>query len=148
MSVFDTAKEKLRELKNSINTLVKETFEEHKKLIVHYNSDEQMYKLGQDSKGSIIRPAYKPMTVRIKKRKGQPTDRVTLRDTGRFHKTLIVTPKDDHLEIRSDVEYAKYLFKRYGNDVLGIQEELLKEFVKKYVVPKIQNETIKNVKNG
>lgn len=138
MSVFDEARKKLDELRKGVNELVKQTFEEHKKLIIHYNADEQMYKLGQDKKGSVIRPAYRPATIRLKRSKGQPTDRVTLRDTGRFHKTLIVTPKDDHVEISSDVEYAKYLFKRYGDDVLGIQEELLKEFVKRYVVPKIQ----------
>lgn len=138
MSVFDEARAKLEEVRNSVNKLVQETFEEHKSLIIHYNADEQMYKLGQDAKGSIIRPAYRPATIRLKRKKGQPTDRVTLKDTGRFHKTLIVTPKENYVEISSDLEYAKYLFKKYGDDVLGIQEELLKEFVTRYVVPKIQ----------
>lgn len=146
MDVFSEARRKLDEMRENVNRLVRETFDEHKSLIIHYNADEQMYKLGQDSKGSIIRPAYRPATVRIKKAKGQPTDRVTLKDTGRFHKTLIVTPKEDYVEISSDVEYAKYLFKRYGDDVLGIQEELLKEFVVRYVVPKIQEDAKQRLK--
>lgn len=146
MDVFSEARRKLDEMRENVNRLVRETFDEHKSLIIHYNADEQMYKLGQDSKGSIIRPAYRPATIRIKKAKGQPTDRVTLKDTGRFHKTLIVTPKEDYVEISSDVEYAKYLFKRYGDDVLGIQEELLKEFVVRYVVPKIQEDAKQRLK--
>lgn len=138
--VFSEARKRLNEVRENVNKIVRETFEEHKKLIIHYNADEQLYKLGQDSKGSIIRPAYRPATIKLKKAKGQPTDRVTLKDTGRFHKTLIVTPKEEYVEISSDLEYAKYLFQKYGSDVLGIQEELLNEFVTRYVVPRIQEE--------
>jgi hypothetical protein len=145
MSVFDEARKRLNEMRDNVNQLVKETFEEHKKLIIQYNADTQMYKLGQDKKGSIIRPAYAYSTKLKKIKVGQPTDRVTLRDTGRFHKTLIVTPKENYVEISSDVEYAKYLFTKYGNDVLGIQEELLKEFVVRYVVPKIQEDANKKL---
>jgi len=144
--VFSEARKRVEELRDNVKRVVKETFNEHKALIIQYNANEQMYNKGQDSKGSIIRPAYKPMTVRIKKQKGQPTNRVTLRDTGRFHKTLIVTPKEDYVEITSDVPYAKYLFKKYGSDVLGIQEELLKEFVIRYVVPNIKKEAEQKLK--
>lgn len=145
MDVFSDARKRLNEVRDNVRQVVKQTFEEHKRLIIQYNADTQMYKLGQDSKGSIIRPAYRPATIRLKRAKGQPTDRVTLRDTGKFHKTLIVTPKEDYVEISSDLEYAKYLFKRYGDDVLGIQEELLKEFVTRYVVPKLQEDANKRL---
>ena len=43
---------------------------------------------GQKSDGSIIRPAYSPATVRLKIRKGQPDDRVTLKDKGDFYKSI------------------------------------------------------------
>lgn len=146
MSVLDEAKRKLKELRDSFNLLLKEAFDEQKSLIIDYNANEQMYKRGEDSKGSIIRPAYRPATVRIKKAKGQPTNRVTLKDSGRFHRTLIVTPKDNHVEITSDLHYSKYLFRKYGDDVLGIQEELLKDFVKLYVLPKIEAEAKEKLK--
>lgn len=138
MDVFSEAKRRITELRDSFNSLLKKAFEEQKQLIIKYNAEDQMYKLGEDSKGSVIRPAYRPATIRLKKAKGQPTNRVTLKDTGRFHKTLTVTPYDNYVEVESNVEYAKYLFKKYGDDVLGVQEELLKDFVKLYVVPKIQ----------
>lgn len=146
MNELNRLRNRLDGLKELSKSVMRRTFEEQKKLLIKYNADEQMYKLGQDSKGSIIRPAYAPMTIRLKKKKGQPTDRVTLRDTGRFHKTLIVTPKDEYLEISSDVEYAKYLFKRYGNDILGIQQEILKEFTQRYIMPRLNEELKKAVK--
>lgn len=140
MSVFSDARKRIEELRDSFNALMKEAFKEQEKLIIKYNAEEQMYKLGEDKKGSAIRPAYSPMTIRLKKAKGQPTNRVTLRDTGKFHKTLIVTPYDTYVEISSNLEYSKYLFKKYGDDILGIQEELLEDFVKLYVLPKIEQE--------
>lgn len=146
MDVFSEAKQRIVELRDSFNGLIKEAFNEQKKLIVKYNADEQMYKLGQDSKGSVIRPAYAKSTIRLKKAKGQPTKRVTLKDTGAFHKTLIVTPHDDYLEISSDESYAWRLIEKYGDDILGIQEELLKDFVKLHVLPKIQEQANKKLK--
>lgn len=145
MGVFEDAKAALKDLQESFDILTKEAFEEQKKLIIKYNAEEQMYKLGQDSKKSLIRPAYQKTTIRIKKAKGQPTNRVTLRDTGKFHKTLKVIPFDDYVEIRSDLEYSKYLLKKYGDDILGIQDELLKDFVRLYVVPKIEEEAKKKL---
>ena len=135
---IDILRKAVRDLKKSINPTIKTTFDKYKSIIVHYNADIQMYEKGQTSKGSLIRPPYRPSTIRIKKRKGQPTDRVTLRDTGRFHKTLKVDAYNDYVEISSDIEYAKYLFKKYGDDVLGIQKELLKEFVKKYILNELK----------
>jgi hypothetical protein len=146
MSVIDDLKERLVKFRDGLNSQVREAFEQQKKLIVEYNADEQMYKLGENSKGSMIRPAYKKTTIRLKKRKGQPTNRVTLRNTGKFHKTLKVVPYDDYLEISSDLEYSKYLLAKYGDDILGIQEELLKDFVKLYIVPNIEEQAKKDFK--
>lgn len=146
MGVFEEAKKSISELRDGVNSLLREAFEEQKNLIIQYNAEEQLYKLGQDNKGSIIRPAYKRSTIRLKKAKGQPVNRVTLRDTGKFHKTLIVTPYEDYVEISSDLEYSKYLLRKYGDDILGVQEELLKDFVKLYVLPKIRESATKKLK--
>lgn len=146
MGVFEDAKESLRQLRESFDEMTKKAFEENKKLIIKYNAEEQMYKLGQDSKKNLIRPAYQKTTIRLKKAKGQPTNRVTLRDTGKFHKTLKVIPYDTYVEIRSDLEYSKYLIGKYGSDILGIQNELLKDFIKLYVLPKIEEEAKEKLK--
>lgn len=140
MSIFDDARRKIAELKDLVNPIVQDTFEEYKSLIISFNADSQMFEKGQDAKGSLIRPAYKPMTIKMKKKKGQPYDRVTLRDTGKFHRELEVIPHATYVEIKSSVEYSKHLIKKYGENILGIQEELLRDFVTKYVRPNLQNQ--------
>lgn len=138
MSVFERAKNKVKELKSSVNPTIQSVFEEYKELVKEVNVDRQLFDKGQDSKGSIIRPAYKPITIKLKKKKGQPADRVTLRDTGKFHRTLKVIPKDDEVEIIAGVEYGKYLIKKYGDDILGLQEEFLREFITRYILPELK----------
>lgn len=138
--VFDNARKRIKELKNALNPVVRKTFEEYGYVIKEYQTERQLFDKGQDSKGSIIRPAYTPYTIRLKQKKGQPTDRVTWKDTGRLYNSIRVEASENHVEITANVEYAKYLFKKYGDDVLGIQEELLREFADKYLLPNIKKE--------
>ena len=54
--------------------------------ILSWNADAQLYEQGVNALGVSI-DSYKPytdLTIEIKKEKGQPYDRVTLRDTGDF----------------------------------------------------------------
>lgn len=140
MSIIDEAKNKVKQLKASINEVVRDTFETYKDVIIDFQVNKQLFEKGQDSKGSIIRPAYKPITIKIKRQKGQPTDRVTWKDTGRLHHAVMVLPRENEVEIIANVPYAKFLLKKYGDDVLGIQEDLLKEFIIKFVVPNIKKD--------
>lgn len=138
MDVFDEARKKLKELRDEINPTIKKTFEEYGYVIKDFQTEKQLFK-GEDSKGSMIRPAYTPFTIRVKKSKGQVYSRVTLNDTDKLYDTLKIIPKLDELEIIPTVEYAKELIKKYGNDIFGIQEELLKEFLDKYILPNLKN---------
>lgn len=135
---FDKLRRVVREMKSSINPIIKETFEQNELIIKDFQVNKQLFEKGEDSKGSIIRPAYSPITIKIKKSKGQPIDRVTLKDKGKLYKSIKVVPKDDHVEITTSIEYAKYLFKKYGDDILGIQEELLRDFTEQYIIPNIK----------
>ncbi len=142
MDEIDKAKERIKKIQSQTNEIVGETFLKYESLIVSFNADSQMFDKGQDKKGSVIKPAYTPFTIKLKKEKGQPTNRVTLRDTGKFHDTLKVDVYKDYIEISSDVSYAKKLFKKYGEDILGMQDEILRDFVNQYVKPSI----VENIK--
>jgi hypothetical protein len=135
---FEKAKGAVREMKAAIYPTVKETFEKYGYVVKDYQVNKQLFEKGQDSKGSIIRPAYSPLTVSIKRKKRQPHDRVTLKDSGRLHESIRIIPKGDEVEIVTSVPYAKYLFKKYGDDILGIQEELLREFLEIYILPNLK----------
>lgn len=75
---------------------------------------------GQDSQGQQIRPAYTPFTKRMKREKGQPTDRVTLKDTGDFYAKQYAAFKADHLEIRSRDKKSPALVEKYGSAIFGL----------------------------
>ena len=145
MDVFSEARRKIEALKENVNQVIKITFERNKSIIIEYNAKEQMYKLGENSKGSLIKPKYANSTISIKKSKGQPYDRVTLRDTGDFHKSLKVVAYDNYVEVYSDSLKALGLVEKYGDDIFGVRDDLMREFVEVYILPKIEQMTKKTI---
>ena len=80
---------------------------------------------GKDKQGKEIIPEYTPTTIAIKKEKGQPTDRVTLKDTGDWHRSLFMKTESNKIFIDSDHELTDKLLEKYdrGNDtILGIPQ--------------------------
>lgn len=136
--IFDDALKTVDELRKSINPSIQKAFDDNKDVINDIQANVQMFDRGEKSDGGKIVPKYSLITKIKKTKKGQPTDRVTLRDTGKFHRTLEVIARDDEVEITTSVDYAKYLFKKYGDDILGIQEEMLEEFVEQYILTEIK----------
>lgn len=90
--------------------------------VLNLNRNEQMYNKGQDSAGQSIRPKYRPYTVRQKARRGQPYDRVTLRDEGDFHESMFIYPdySGGEFEIRADDPKVPDLQQKYGPNILGL----------------------------
>jgi len=92
--------------------------------IAQMNTD-RLYKLGEYTDGSKIadRKPYRPLTVRLKRAKGQPTNRVTLRDTGDFHGSFYVRfERNKFIVLASDVKTQK-LVKKYGHEIFGLTDE-------------------------
>jgi len=86
---------------------------------------EQLFQTGEDGKGVPI-GMYSPFTIAIKKRKGQPTDRVTLKDTGDFYRSYVIIPFNGGFTIDADGEKEdKNLFDIYGDDILLPSQESL-----------------------
>lgn len=94
--------------------------------------EEQLFR-GIDSEGKRIRPPYTPFTVSIKRQKNQPTNRVTLLDTGDFYDAMeVVFDLDKFFVINTDRKEQK-LRGKYGDDILGMNErsrDLLSEVIK------------------
>lgn len=139
-NVFDIARDKVDQMKGAVNRVLEETISENDLVIQSIQVNDQLFEKGEDSKGSIIRPAYTPLTIKIKLSKGQPTDRVTWRDTGKLHKNVKVIARSNEFEIIADVEYANELIEKYGEDVLGIQDDLMKSFLVQYYYPNLKEE--------
>ena len=78
---------------------------------------------GSNADGSAIKPAYTPVTVLIKKKKGQPADRVTLFDTGAFHGAFTMERKGDTVLFSSSDSKTEKLVDKYGEGIFGLNEE-------------------------
>jgi len=88
---------------------------------------------GKDAEGQEITPEYRESTKAIKRRKGQPTDRVTLKDTGKFYKATKAIILSDRFELDSlDIKRNK-LTDKYGEQIFGLTEKniaILREKIK------------------
>ena len=106
-----------------LNAELGKIIQKNEKAIVEYNT-EQLY-AGFDSKGQNLSPEYTKKTIGIKQKKSppQPTDRVTLKDTGDFYKGFKIEAKQNDFEIISTDEKAQGLKSKYGADIFGLAPE-------------------------
>lgn len=112
--------------------------------IIDMNTD-QLFQ-GETSNQTEIRPGYRPLTVTIKRAKGQPTDRVTLRDTGDFYGAFQVRFNDraGHLAIFSDDDKAAKLERKYGKDIYGLNPDNQDDLAQ-MILPDMRNELRKAI---
>jgi hypothetical protein len=90
---------------------VKEDYKEWQK--------EQLF-AGKRSDKKDIKPAYTRTTKSIKRRKGQPTDRVTLKDTGHFYDSIYLVVTQNTFKVTSsDVKNGK-LIDKYSEKIFGL----------------------------
>lgn len=136
MSVFDELRNKVKRLKDTVNKEIRSTVDANKGLI----KDEQVKQFfaGKDANTKAIVPDYAISTKIIKESKNQPTNRVTLRDSGELYKSISVIAKKETYEINTGVEYFKYLVTKYDqNELLGLQQQFKQDFTQRYIIPNI-----------
>ena len=82
--------------------------------IVDLNAEEQLFEQGINRLGVEISDyaPYSPVTIAIKEAKGQPTNRVTLRDEGDFESSFYLEVGDKQFEIKASDFKAEDLIKR------------------------------------
>lgn len=104
---------------------------------------QQMYS-GQRSDGSMIEPQYSYLTRILKERAGEPTDRVTLFDTGDFYGGIFVEDTGTEVVFSSSDWKTEELEWKYGNDIFDLQPERYAELKKAWLefICKFVQETI------
>lgn len=133
----------LKDFEDSIEDLIIELVDEQK--AIELNSLEQLAK-GKDANADPIAPKYTPFTVRIKRAKGQPTDKVTLFDTGDFYEGFKVVKSDDEFYLTSTDEKTEKIKAKYGEDIFGLTEES-KDILNKELLPELLKAFRKSVLN-
>ncbi len=123
--------EKIARNAQKINTnfLMKWLFasREFRDTIIYLNTWDQLYDRGIDSEGKSL-GHYQPYTVFLKELKGQPTDHITLRDTGDFYKSFRVTLSNLDIQIVCDpIKYGPLgvvnLLMQWGKEIIGLTDE-------------------------
>ena len=118
----------LTKIKKNLNRFIGESALRHSNIIEDSITEEQLFEKGIDGLGKRL-PSYSPVTVQLKKLKGQPFDRTTLRDTGEFHSSIKVKLQRDGIKIESDpIKEDTNLLEVYGEEILFLTEENLTEF--------------------
>ena len=97
--------------------------------ILDYNTEEQLYLLGQDSTGAKLPGPYRPLTIEIKRAKGQPTDRITLRDTGDFHESFRIDWQETEFKIQATDWKIGKLTREYGPEIFGLDENGVQDLI-------------------
>ena len=105
----------------------------------------QMF-IGVRADGTEITPTYSDLTIELKEQKGQPSDRVTLRDTGDFWDDMFVQINATDYEMSSANEKTAKLEKKYGKKIFGLTKESRREeFIPLYFLPELQNRITKKL---
>lgn len=145
-ATFRNLEYRLRIFKDSLPTLLEDIVRSKEDVIVSAIADDQLYRRGINGKGEKIMDyaPYAARTIENKKRKGQPTTRVTLRDTGDFHRSMRVIFDSEGFYITSDDEKAKYLVKKYGGEIYRLTDKNFTRIIRSHV----RKELVKRLKRA
>ena len=141
---------RLRKFKDILDEELRYEILEHSDVIIDMIVNEQLYEQGENGDNVSIM-SYQPYTlrtVRIKRKKGQPYDRVTLRDTGEFYNSLKVHFDDNGFYVTSSDDKAPELLAKYGKRILKLSNENLSILLKEYIKPSLQERLKHYILNG
>lgn len=139
MDRIDSLIDNLNDFINNIDTYMEAATIEAEDTIIEMNIS-QLYDNGENRNGQKITPEYTPATVEIKRRKGQPTNRVTLRDTFEWQASFYIQYNQDGFEIMASDWKTEKLKNKYGDEILGLQDEMVKYLIENYYLPKLITE--------
>ena len=127
--------------------LVQKIIWDNEAYIIDMNAEEQLFEQGVNRLGVEISDyaPYSPVTIQIKEAKGQPTNRVTLRDEGDFESSFFLEVGDKQFEIKASDFKTEDLIKKYGRQILGLTDENIAILIWQYIYPDLMNEAKKQI---
>lgn len=148
MKIITDLRNKVAQAENNINSgkWVQQIIYDNEAYIVDLNAEEQLYEQGVNNLGVSISDyaPYSPVTIEIKKAKGQPTNRVTLRDEGDFESSFFLEVGQNQFEIKASDWKTEDLIKKYGRQILGLTNENIEKLIWDFIYPdllsKLKNE--------
>lgn len=137
---------RLRAFKDNLPMYLEDIIRDKEDVIVSAIADDQLYRRGINGRGEKIMSymPYTAKTIQNKKRKGQPTTRVTLRDTGAFHKSMFAVFDSEGFYITASDEKTEELIKKYGEEIFRLTDKNFTRIVRSH----IRKELVKRLKRA
>jgi hypothetical protein len=134
---------RLRDFDKRSEEIVIQVSKQFEAEILDMNTQEQLFNKGIDADGDSL-GKYATLTKQIKAGLGQPTNRVTLKDTGDFHDSFFARFVGKNIAIGATDEKAEKLEDRYGKAIYGLTDDNLQEVID-MVRPEMINEFRKRI---
>lgn len=145
MKLIDNLRQRVTEFNELLQSgrLIQSIILENEYVITDMNSEDQLYEQGVNRLGVNIMDyaPYSPLTIEIKKEKGQPYNRVTLRDEGDFEHSFYVEADTQQFTIKAADWKTEDLIQRYGRQILGLTEENKIILIWAYIYPELKAKT-------
>lgn len=145
MKLIDNLRQRVTEFNELLQSgrLIQSIILENEYVITDMNSEDQLYEQGINRLGVNIMDyaPYSPLTIEIKKEKGQPYNRVTLRDEGDFEQSFYVEAGTQQFTIKAADWKTEDLIQRYGRQILGLTEENKIILIWAYIYPELKAKT-------
>lgn len=145
MKLIDNLRQRVTEFNELLQSgrLIQSIILENEYVITDMNSEDQLYEQGVNRLGVNIMDyaPYSPLTIEIKKEKGQPYNRVTLRDEGDFEQSFYVEADRQQFTIKAADWKTEDLIQRYGRQILGLTEENKIILIWAYIYPELKAKT-------
>jgi len=132
-----------------LNMVILEAVRDNEHVVIDMNAEKQLFEEGITSHGISIASyaPYSQVTIDIKRAKGQPVNRVTLRDEGDFQHSFFVYYGSDYFQISASDWKTEELKMLYGDDILGLTEENRQQLTIDIIVPYVLNK-LRYVRKG
>lgn len=144
MDLIKQLRDRVQEVNEGLSSglFIKRIVQENEAFIVDMNTEDQLYEKGVNNLGVSIDDfaPYANLTIEIKEVKGQPTDRVTLRDEGDFHSSFFLDIGDTQFEVKASDPKTGKLIKKYGRQILGLTQENIQELIDYYIKPGLEKD--------
>tara|TARA_Y100001938_G_scaffold148039_1_gene230667 strand:- start:736 stop:1185 length:450 start_codon:yes stop_codon:yes gene_type:complete len=126
--------------------VVRSIVEKNSNQIIELNTEKQLFEKGIGNDGKSLVPPYSNPYKKLKQKLGQPSDRVTLRLEGDFHKSFEVIIGKQQFRINATDFKTKFLLKRYGERIFGLTNSNISQFNQFVIRPELLKEIRKKIK--
>lgn len=134
-ATFRNLEYRLRAFKDSLPMLLEDVVRSKEDVIVSAIANDQLYRRGINGKGEKIMDymPYTAKTIKNKRKKGQPTTRVTLRDTGAFHESMFVVFDSEGFYITASDEKTQDLVEKYGKEIFRLTNKNFTRIIRSHI---------------